>query len=140
MYNPAMVKSLVVVFSLLAGSMAWADDHALHEHMGQIGKAMGGLRKAVQAKAMSDVSSGAAVMIEHLPPTVGEWEKRNMSDAVEWTKESVAHAKDLKSAADAGDSEKVSASFSKLGGTCKSCHQAHREEIPDTNPKKYKIK
>lgn len=108
--------------------------------MEKVGKAMGTLRKAVPAKAMSDVSSAAAIMAEAFPKTMAEWEKRNMSDAVNWTNEAASLSKELKAAADAGHEEHVGAVFSKLGGVCKSCHTAHREEIPGTNPKKYRIK
>jgi len=108
--------------------------------MEKIGQAMGTLRKAVPAKNMTEVSNAAAIMMAELPKSLPSWESRNFQDAVAWTREAIAHAGDLKASADANNAEGVSAAMSKLGGTCKSCHTAHREEIPDTNPKKYRIK
>lgn len=135
-----MIKGIFCTLALIAAPLAWADDHELHEQMEKVGKAMGTLRKAVPAKSLADVSAAAGVMAEAFPKTVADWEKRSMTDAVTWTNEATVLAKELKAAADAGHEEHVGAVFSKLGGTCKSCHTAHREEIPDTNPKKYKIK
>jgi cytochrome c556 len=135
-----MTKAILLAGSFLLATAAWADDHELHEAMEKIGKAMGILRKAVPAKSMTDVSAAAGVMIAELPKSMPSWESRKMTDAQRWTKEGIAYATELKSAADAGNAEGVSAAMSKVGGTCKSCHTAHREEIPDTNPKKYKIK
>lgn len=135
-----MGKAFLFTLVLALAPVSFADEHELHEHMEKVGKAMGTLRKAVPAKAMSDVSSAAAVMVEAFPKTMAEWEKRNMQDAINWTNEAASLAKELKMAADAGHEEHVGAVFSKLGGTCKSCHTAHREEIPGTNPKKYRIK
>jgi cytochrome c556 len=135
-----MTKVLVLSCSLFLGSIAWADEHELHENMEKIGKAMGVLRKSVPAKSMTDVVSAAGTMAEAFPKTISVWEQKKMADAVQWTKEAEGYAKELKMAAEAGHEEHVSAVFGKLGGTCKSCHTAHREEIPDTNPKKYRIK
>jgi hypothetical protein len=133
-----MTKSLVLALSVLVGGVLCADE--LHEPMEKVGKAAGALRKAIPAGDMKVVSENAGILAEVLPTTVAAWEKRSMTDAVGWTKEGAVYAADLKKAADANDADGVRTAMSKLGGTCKSCHTAHREEIPDTNPKKYKIK
>ncbi len=137
-----MIKGIFLSGLLCLGlsSASRADEHEMHENMSKVGKAMGTLRKAVPAKSMADVSAAAAIMAEAFPKTISDWESRNMADAVTWTKEAEALSKELKMAADAGHEDHVGAVFSKLGGTCKSCHTAHREEIPGTDPKKYKIK
>ncbi len=135
-----MHKVLLFAGSLLLASTASANDKELHEAMEKIGKSMGALRKAIPAKSMTDVSAAAGVMVAEFPKSIPAWESRNMTDAVQWTKEAIGYAGELKAAADANNAEGVSAAMGKVGGTCKSCHAAHREEIPDTNPKKYKIK
>ena len=133
-----MTKPLVFALSVLVGGILCADE--LHEPMEKVGKAAGALRKAIPAGDMKVVSENAGILADVLPTTVSFWEHKNMTDAVGWTKEGAQHAADLKKAADANDADGVRAAMSKLGGTCKSCHTAHREEIPDTNPKKYKVK
>ncbi|MDX2178739.1 MAG: hypothetical protein SFV18_04035 [Bryobacteraceae bacterium] len=136
--NKPLLCGLIVGGLFSAGAILIADE--LHEPMEKVGKANGMIRKGAGAGDMKAVSDGAAMLIEVLPTTVAAWEKRNMADAVGWTKEGIGHAKDLKAAADANNADGVRAAMSKLGGTCKSCHTAHREEIPGTDPKKYKIK
>lgn len=133
-----MTKPLVYAFSFLVGTALCADE--LHEHMEKVGKANGALRKALPAGDLKVVSESAGTMAEVFPATVAAWEKRSMTDAVGWTKEAAQYAGDLKKAADANDAEAIRTAMSKLGGTCKSCHTAHREEVPGTNPKQYKIK
>jgi cytochrome c556 len=130
-----MIKTIFMVIAIAAAPALFADE--LHEQMEKVGKANGVLRKAVPAKAMAEVSSAAAELAQIFPTTVAAWEKRNMADAVTWTKESAEWAKELKAAADAGHAEHVSAVFSKLSGNCKSCHTAHREKLADGT---YKIK
>lgn len=132
-----MTKLLVFALTIAVGSL-WGDE--LHEQMEKVGKANGAIRKGGQAGDMKTVSEGAAMLVEVFPTTIAAWEKRNMADAVTWTKEATQHAADLKKAADANDAEAMRAAAGKLGGTCKSCHTAHREEVPGTNPKQYKIK
>ena len=65
------------------------------------------------------------------------WRQRNAADAVKWSEEGKAASTQLASAAHSGDAEAASAAFKALGGTCRSCHQAHREKTADG---KYKIK
>ncbi len=130
-----MTKSILCGLTLCFGMAALADE--LHEPMEKVGKAAGVLRKAVPAKAFADVSAAAGQMAELFPQTVAAWEKRGYADAVKWTNEATALSKELKAAADAGHAEHVSEVFSKLGQNCKTCHEAHREKLPDG---KYKIK
>lgn len=131
-----MIKTIFLAVAVaVVAPVAFADE--LHEQMEKVGKANGVLRKAVPAKAMAEVSAAAAELAQIFPTTVAAWEKRGMADAVKWTNESTELAKELKTAADAGHAEHVSAVFSKMGGNCKSCHEAHREKLPDG---KYKIK
>lgn len=130
-----MSKMTLLCLSACLGLAAMADE--LHEPMEKVGKSFGAIRKASGAGDMKVVSENAAILAEVLPATVAAWEKRNMSDAVDLTKEAATAAHDLKVAADANNAENVRTAMSKLGATCKSCHTAHREEIGE---KKYKIK
>jgi cytochrome c556 len=68
---------------------------------------------------------------------IGFWRQRNTSDAVKWSEEGRAAAMQLATAAYANDSEKANTALKALNGTCRSCHEAHREKIADG---KYRIK
>jgi hypothetical protein len=68
---------------------------------------------------------------------IGFWRQRNTSDAVKWSEEGKAAALQLATAAYSGDAEKAKAAFTALNGTCRSCHEAHREKIADG---KYRMK
>ncbi len=59
------------------------------------------------------------------------WRQRNAADAVKISEAGKAAAVELASAANGGDAEKADAAFKALGGTCKSCHEAHREKLAD---------
>lgn len=66
------------------------------------------------------------------------WRQRYTApDAVKFSEQGKAAATMLASASFAGDEAKVGEAMKILGGTCKSCHDAHREKTPEG---KYKIK
>jgi cytochrome c556 len=68
---------------------------------------------------------------------IGYWREKNAADAVKLSEDGKAAALELVTAANAGESEKAAAAWTKVGGTCRPCHDAHREKLPDG---KYKIK
>jgi cytochrome c556 len=68
---------------------------------------------------------------------IGFWRQRNAADAVKWSEDGKAAAMQLATAAFAGDEEKANASLKALNGTCRSCHEVHREKIGEG---KYKLK
>jgi cytochrome c556 len=59
------------------------------------------------------------------------WRQRDSAVAVQSAIEGKAAAAMLASAAYAGDEAQAQAAFKTLGGTCRSCHNAHREKLPD---------
>jgi cytochrome c556 len=59
------------------------------------------------------------------------WRQRDSAVAVKSAIEGKAAAAMLASAAYAGDEAQAQAAFKTLSGTCRSCHNAHREKLPD---------
>jgi hypothetical protein len=59
------------------------------------------------------------------------WAKRSAAGASA-TKDGHAAALALAKAASTGDQSGIAAASKQLGGTCRSCHDAHREKISDT--------
>ena len=65
------------------------------------------------------------------------WRQRNAADAVKMSEEGKAAALQLATAAYAGDADKAKVALEAVNGSCKGCHDAHREKIGEG---KYKIK
>lgn len=59
------------------------------------------------------------------------------ADAVKWSQDAQAAAADAAKAAKANDADGVAKASKTLQGTCKACHDVHREQLPD---KTYKYK
>lgn len=99
--------------------------------MKTIGKTMGELRKATEAKDEAALKAGGKVLVEQFAISAKFFAKHKdhgMSDAVELNDKSSAAAKAL---ADG------SGTMQGVGATCKSCHDKYREKLADGS---YKLK
>jgi hypothetical protein len=96
---------------------------------------------AVIRKLAARTDADAAPNAEKLAVLYGNmksfWQERNIEDATKWSEDGRVAALELVDAAKAGDAAKAEASWKALGSTCRSCHTAHREKLPDGT---YKIK
>jgi cytochrome c556 len=128
----------IALFSLTASAaILMAQDEATFQTwMKSVGTAQGALRK-MEKKTGPDAVAHAEKIGSVYENQIAFWRQRNAEDAVKASMDGKAAAADLASAANAGDAEKASQALSKLNGTCKSCHEAHREKIGEN---KYKIK
>jgi len=117
--------------------MAAVSEAELEKKMKMAGDGMGGIRKGMQANDMKAVAAYAKLVVQGLEGTESFWADRHMNDGVTFTKDGLAAAKELVSAAEAGHADHAKTAASKVGGSCKGCHDAHREKLPDG---KYKIK
>ncbi|MDX1982505.1 MAG: cytochrome c [Bryobacteraceae bacterium] len=113
------------------------DEKELHTKMKAAGDHMGGLRKGMQAGNMEEVAKHSEGISGALRGTGAFWRERKMDDAVKFTRDGMAAARELTAAAKAGKADEAKAASAKLGGSCKGCHEAHREKLPDGT---YKIK
>lgn len=98
--------------------------------MKEQGELSGKIRKGV------DLEASAKRMAALYKEVEGFWAKRSAVGASS-TKEGHAAALALAKAAAGNDQAGVAAASKQLGGTCRSCHDAHREKISDTE---YKIR
>jgi cytochrome c556 len=89
------------------------------------------VRKDVEAKDYGAVAKDAATLKELLAGTEEFWTKRKAEDAVAAAKAAAKAATDLEEAAKARNDEGVAASAKALNAACKTCHDAHRERLPD---------
>jgi hypothetical protein len=113
------------------------DEKELQTKMKAAGDHMGGLRKAMQASNMEEVAKHSEGISEAMRGTGAFWRDKKMDDAVKFTRDGMAAARELTAAAKAGKADEAKAASAKLGGSCKGCHDAHREKLPDGT---YKIK
>jgi nitrate/TMAO reductase-like tetraheme cytochrome c subunit len=89
------------------------------------------LRKNVEAKDYDGVAKDAATLKTLFSTTEEFWTKRNAEDAVTAAKAGVKNATDLETAAKAKDAAAVADAAKAVNATCKTCHDAHRERLPD---------
>ncbi len=119
-----------VVFgvAVMAGEKA-PDEYV--KNMKDTNAAAQSLRKNVEAKDYEAVSKDAATLKTLFSTTEDFWTKRNAEDAVTAAKAGVKAATDLEAAAKAKNEAGVTDAAKTLQGTCKTCHDAHRERLPD---------
>ena len=130
------MRKLVTCSLALALSLLAQDEAALEKNM----KAIDGHVKVIRgltARTGADAADNAEKIAALYTELREFWVKRNVADAVKSAEDGKAAALQLASAAKAGDAEKGEASFKALSGTCRGCHMAHRERLPDGT---YKVK
>ncbi len=129
-----------ILFALAAVcSLAYAQDEAaLTSGMKGLGKETGLIRKA-DPKTGAEVVAAAERVAAHYQTSKEFFAKKGSAfeDAVKWSDEGKTIALAGAAAAKSGDAAAAASAFQKLGGTCKSCHDVHREKLADGT---YKIK
>ncbi len=89
------------------------------------------LKKNVEAKNYEGVATDAASLKTLFSGTEEFWTARKADDAITAAKAGVQAATDLETAAKAKNAEGVTTAAKAVNATCKSCHDAHRERLPD---------
>src|SRR5262245_6591960 len=131
-----MLVLLFAVFTVLASPRP-QEDAEYTGWMKTIQSATGSIRRNIESKAADDIVKDAAKIEDAFKKSEEFWAKRKTDDAVKWSQQSQAAAKEIADAAKGGDMEKVSTSLRSLMGNCAACHGAHREKLPEGG---YKIK
>jgi cytochrome c556 len=89
------------------------------------------LRKNLETKDYDAIAKDAATLKTLFATTEEFWTKRNAEDAVSAAKAGAKAAEDLETAAKAKNEAGVTDASKAVNGTCKTCHDAHRERLPD---------
>jgi hypothetical protein len=110
---------------------------SLEDTMKQVVATMGKMKKGIDAKTLHDVAGDAEKMQALFKDTEAIFAGMNIADAVQMSQAAQSAAGEIVNAGHSDNAEGASAAFSKLGSTCKGCHDAHREKLPDG---KYKLK
>lgn len=100
----------------------------LDKSMKTVGKTMGELRKANEAKDEAGLKAGGKTLVEQFTIAGKFFAAHKMADAVEMNGKTLAAAKAL---ADG------SGTMAGVGATCKGCHDMYREKLADGS---YKLK
>ena len=133
------MRKLIAVFAVTIFSAALYPLAAatLEDTMKQVGATMGKLKKGLDGKMLHEAAGDAEKMQALMKDAEAIFAGMKMADAVEMSKAAQSAAGDIMSAGHGGNAEGASAAFVKLGGTCKGCHDAHREKLQDGS---YKLK
>ena len=89
------------------------------------------MRKGVEAKDYEALAKDAATLKALFTSTEEFWTPRKADDAIAAAKTGVKAATDLEAAAKAKNDEGVATASKAINATCKTCHDGHRERLPD---------
>ena len=112
--------------------VAFAHEHEEFEAwMKQTTASFSSLQKTVAAKNGPDTAAAAERLAELFDHVKVHFEDHKMADGINLAKTGHDTAKDLAVVAKSGDWDKAVADLKTIGGTCQSCHTAHRVKNPD---------
>jgi cytochrome c556 len=136
--NPNMKKAQLALLALAAsGFVVTAQDTEKFEGwMKSVDTSAKVLRK-LEKKTGPEAVESAEKLGAAYENMIAFWRQKGAADAVKLSEDGKAAAVELASAANAGDDTKSAAAFTRLGATCRPCHEAHRDKTPEG---KYKIK
>ena len=118
---------LGICLAAAATMLSAQDESNFPQWMRTINGQMGALRK-IEAKTGPEAAEAAKKISDAYSQMSAYWTSKSVEDAVKLSKTGQMAADELAAAAAAGDSEKATAAYKQIGGTCQGCHQAHREK------------
>ena len=95
------------------------------------------MRMDLMSNAAADVAADAQKLEQDFTQAMGFFKANKAQDAVDMSKANVEAAGAVLKAAKANDLEAAKAPAKTIQGSCKGCHDVHRETLPD---KTYKFK
>jgi cytochrome c556 len=138
-----MNKKLLFGFVLFAFSFATIqaadslDEKQFQRLMKQVGKAAKDFKGNFEAKNSAVIEKDATAAAAAYKQMAGFWTARKADDATKWSEASATAATATAAAAKTGDWEGVKTHWNAVNKSCKGCHDAHREKLPEGG---YKIK
>ncbi len=89
------------------------------------------LRGHVTAKDYAAIEGDAKTLKPALEVALKFWEDKKVDDATGWAKAVGKANEDLEKAAKDKNDEAIGAAVKAIGGSCQTCHTAHRDRQPD---------
>ncbi len=108
-----------------------AAERPYEEMMKELAGACTSLKNNLDAKSMEGATADAAKLEKLFKEMEKFWSKKKVADATQWAKDGGTAARMIVKASKAGNGEEMMTQFKNLTGTCKSCHDVHREKGPD---------
>jgi cytochrome c556 len=124
-----MAMKLLLIFSVFA--LGAAEHEELSKAMKIAGSTVGPLKKSLDGGMMADAGAAARTLQGVFETAEKFWTEQKVADATKWSQEAQGHARTISTAVTANDADAAKAAFGKLAATCKSCHDVHRERLPD---------
>ena len=138
MRKSTIIAVIAAAFIAPAARAADVSEADYQKAMKDILGAMQASGKAIrEAGDLSAVVAGAKTIDGALASIDGFWAARKDAEAVKMNAASRAAAAAVGKAAESKDAVATGEAMKALQGTCKACHDVHREQLPD---KTYKIK
>jgi cytochrome c556 len=134
------MKKRTLLLSLFLGlcTIGFAQDEDVYKPwMKATAGSVGSIRKSIEAKTWDAVVPEAKKLEDVFGKSAEFWTKKGVTDAAGWSKDAQAASAKLAAASASGDVEGATAAFKLVSGSCKGCHEAHREKLADGS---YKIK
>jgi uncharacterized protein YcnI len=120
-----------------SGGKAPMSDADYVKAMKEIGPAFTALQRDNAAMNHSDGIKQAQLLSDRFKDVQAYWEAKKADDAVTAAKDAVAAADATIKASEVMDMTSLTSAQQKLQASCRTCHQAHREQLPGNT---YKIK
>jgi hypothetical protein len=105
--------------------------------MKDVASTAGGLRKSVEASDFTAATEQAQRLERFFKETEDFWTKFNTKDAIDAAVGAKELSASIAAAASVKDAQTMKAAAGGLGRFCTSCHDSHREQMPD---KSYRIR
>jgi cytochrome c556 len=134
------LKAAAVCAAVVVGFTAMANEKPSPEYqtaMKNMGAANAGLRGDVTNKDYAAIEKHAATFKASFTVADAYWTGKKTEDAMKLAKDGLKGAADLDTAAKAKNDEGIAMAQRGIGATCRGCHMAHREQLPDMT---YEIK
>ena len=128
------LKAAVICAAVIVGFTAMANEKptpAYQTAMKNLGTANAGLRGDVTNKNYEGIEKHAATFKASFTMAESFWTGKKVADAIQLSKDGLKAANDLEAAAKAKNDDGIAGAQRGIGGTCRGCHMAHREQLPD---------
>lgn len=128
-----MKTTVILVGGLLLLSVAvWAQDDAEYQTwMKSNNPNVASLRMNLAAKSGDAAAADAKKLQDTFTQVHAYWQKKNVSDAMQFAMDAENGFKEVGQLAAAGKFDEASAALMKTQANCGGCHMAHREKAAD---------
>lgn len=135
MWRISLVALVVVCASAVVMAQGISTPEQLDAVMKRVGPAQQALNKAIQSMAYADAKTQLGIVRQNLTQSESFWVVKKKDDAVKMSKEVMSKigALDKMLSTPSPDNAAVTAAFKEVGGACRNCHMAYREQDKNEN-------